>query len=195
MVTTLDLSPFVIHTLDEDIHHKPGNDLAAVPHHVSSFAGVPFKVRGLIQLSSAISKEKTTIDYPSEVLGIPVRAAGAYVHFLQCSSWHAERGTVVGEYRVHYADGQADTIPIVYGHSVIDWWFMDGDDLPTDAAVAWRGDNASTMGLGHVVQLHRFTWANPRPTVVIDSIDFVSLQQESAPFLMAVTGSDDAASS
>ncbi len=183
----VDLTPFYTNTLDSEIHHKPGNDLSAVPHGVSEFAGVTFDVGGLIQLAGSISKEKTTLDFPPAVMGIPILATGATVHFLQCSSWHDEVGTTVGEYWLHYADGEVATIPIVYGRHVLDWWFMEGDALPTDVEVAWIGDNDRTRGLGHSLQLYTYTWPNPRPDVEITEMDFVSANAESAPFLMAVT--------
>lgn len=185
--TMVDLTPFYTNTLDSEIHHKPGNDLSAVPHGVSEFAGVTFDVGGLIQLAGSISKEKTTLDFPPAVMGIPILATGATVHFLQCSSWHDEVGTTVGEYWLHYADGEVATIPIVYGRHVLDWWFMEGDALPTDVEVAWIGDNDRTRGLGHSLQLYTYTWPNPRPDVEITEMDFVSANAESAPFLMAVT--------
>ena len=183
---TVDLTDVYTTTLDSEIHHKPGNHLP-VPPGVGTFAGTTFDVGGLIQLSGSISKEKTTLDFPSSVTDIPVHAIGTAVHFPHGSSWHDKAGTTVGEYRLHYADGLVTVIPIVYGGSVVDWWFMDGDALPTDAEVAWKGDNDRTRGLGHTIQVYAYTWANPRVDVEIVSMDFVSAGQESAPFLMAVT--------
>ena len=185
--TMIDLSGFYTNTLDEEIHHKPGNDLRAMPHGVSEFAGVPFDVNGIIQLSGEVSKEKTSIDFPPAILGIPIGASGRVIHFLHCSSWHDEVGTKVGEYRVHYADGEVGTIPIVYGQHVLDWWFMEGDPLPDDAEVAWTGDNERTRDLGHSIQLYKYSWDNPRPEARIETLDFVSNEEESAPFLAAVT--------
>jgi hypothetical protein len=184
---TVDLSAYYTYSLDSEIHHKPGNDLAAVPHGTHGFAGTVFLVEGLIQLSGSISVEKTGETFPDQVRGIVVGLRGKELHFLQSSSWHDAVGSVIGEYVVHYADGQSATIPIVYGHSVVDWWFMDSDPLPTDAVVAWKGDNERTEGLGHSIQLYKFTWTNPRPDVSIQTIDFVSRGQESAPFLMAIS--------
>jgi hypothetical protein len=150
-------------------------------------ADVAFQVDGLIQLSGKTSHKKTGESYPESALGIPVGAASKRMQFLQSSSWRGADGSVVGEYRVHYADGDVATIPIVYGHSVVDWWFAKGDPLPTGAAIAWNGANERTEAVGHLIQLYAFTWINPRPDVAIASLDFVSLGEESAPFLMAVT--------
>ena len=116
-----------------------------MPQGLTAFAGFPFTVRGLVQFSGRISKEWTTINYPLELLRIPVNAAGSYGYFPQCGSWHCNQGALVGEYRVHCADGRPDTIPIVYGHIPVEWWSMDGGHLPTGAAVVWRGDDAASV--------------------------------------------------
>lgn len=187
MTTLLDLSSYFTYSLDDDIHHKPGNDLRMAPHGLCILADVAFQVDGLIQLSGKTSHEKTGESFPESALSIPVGATSKRMHFLQSSSWRGAEGSVVGEYRVHYADGDVSVIPIVYGHSVVDWWFMKGDPLPTAAAIAWNGANERTEDLGHLIQLYAFTWINPRPDAPIASLDFVSLGEESAPFLMAVT--------
>ncbi|NYI42840.1 hypothetical protein [Demequina lutea] len=187
MTTLLELSAYCTYSLDDDIHHKPGNDLRAAPHGLCILADIPFQIDGLIQLSGKISHEKTGESFPESALGIPVGAMSKRMHFLQSSSWRGPDGSVIGEYRVHYDDGDVAVIPIVYGHSVVDWWFTAGDPLPTDAAIAWNGANERTEDLGHLIQLYAFTWSNPRPDALIATLDFVSLGKESAPFLMAVT--------
>jgi hypothetical protein len=187
MTTLLELTPFCTYSLDEDIHGKPGNDLRTAPHGLCILADVPFQVDGLIQLSGKVLHEKTGKTFPASALGIPVGAMSRRVHFLQSASWHDATGSVIGEYRVNYADGDAAAIPIVYGHSAVDWWFVAGDPLPTNAAIAWNGANECTEKMGHLIQLYAFTWINPRPDAIIATIDFVSLGKDSAPFLMAVT--------
>jgi hypothetical protein len=183
----IDLSNYYNASLDDEIHHKPGNDLKTVPHGISTFAGTLFDVMGIIQLSGSISKEKTGHDYPADVKGITVNHKGEKLHFLQCSSWHEKEGTKIGEYRIHYANGHGETIPIVYQANVVDWWFLPGDQLPVEAEVAWKGNNERTRNLGYSIQFYKFTWVNPFPDIEIKTLDFISDGKESAPFLMAVT--------
>lgn len=187
MTTLIELAEHRTYRLDDDIHHKPGNDLRTAPHGLCILADIPFQIDGLIQLASKVSHEKTGEVFPESVEGIAIGATSKRMHFLQSASWHDENGALIGEYRVHFADGDVATIPIVYGHSVVDWWFMKGDPLPTAAPIAWNGANERTQGLGHLIQLYAFTWLNPRPDAPIATLDFVSLGAESAPFLMAVT--------
>jgi hypothetical protein len=183
----VDLSNYYNSSLDDEIHHKPGNDLKSVPHGISEFAGTLFNVNGIIQLSGSISKEKTGNDYPAKVTGIAVNQIGERLHFLHCASWHEKSGTKIGEYRIQYANDVTITIPIVYGEHAIDWWVLPGDASPTAVLVAWKGDNERTRNLGYSLQFYKYTWINPYPAVEITALDFISDGKESAPFLMAVT--------
>jgi hypothetical protein len=183
----IDLSAYYNSTLDDEIHHKPGNDLKAVPHGVSEFAGTFFNVNGIIQLSGSISKEKTGCDYPAAVSGIGIKCTGEKIHLLHGASWHDKQGTKIGEYRVQYRSRQPETIPVIYGVHVIDWWVLPGDASPTAVAVAWRGNNERTRNLGYCLQFYKFTWVNPHPMDEIMTMDFSSDGKESAPFLMAIT--------
>jgi hypothetical protein len=186
-VKFVDLGRYFTTSLDEEIHHKPGNDLKTVPHGICVFAGTLFDSKGIIQLAGSISKEKTGYDFPAEVSGIPVNQKGAKLHFLQCSSWHGQEDEKVGEYQIHFANGHTEIIPIVYQVNVVDWWLLPGDKLPVAAEVAWKGDNERTRKLGYSIQFYKYTWTNPFPTIEIKEFDFVSDGKESAPFLMAVT--------
>jgi len=183
----IDLSKYYNTSLDEEIHHKPGNDLKTVPHGVSEFAGTLFDVRGIIQLSGSISKEKTGYDYPSEIIGINVNRKGGKLQFLQCSSWHEKEGTKIGEYQIQYVNGHIEIIPIVYQVHVVDWWVLPGDKLPVGVEVAWKGDNERTRNQGYSIQFYKYTWVNPFPEIEIKALDFISDGMESAPFLIAIT--------
>jgi len=183
----IDLSSFYNHSLDDDIHHKPGNNLKDVPHGINVFASTAFNVNGLVQLAGSISKEKTGLDYPQVVKNIPVNLQGEKLSFLQGSSWHDAAKTIIGEYRIHYINGHTEIIPIVYLVHVADWWVLPGDSKPVDAELAWKGDNDRTQSLEYSVQLYKYTWINPFPLIEIKTIDFISDGQESAPFLMAIT--------
>jgi hypothetical protein len=183
----IDLSNFYNTSLNEEIHHKPGNDLKTMHYGIGEFAGTLFDVRGIIQLAGSISKEKTGIDYPAEVKGITVNQKAEKLHFLQCASWHEKENIIIGKYLIHYVNGLRQVIPIIYQVNVVDWWFLPGDTLPVDAEVAWKGDNERTRNQGYSIQFYKYTWINLFPAIEIKELDFISGGKESAPFLMAVT--------
>jgi hypothetical protein len=55
------------------------------------------------------------------------------------------------------------------------------------ATIAWSGKNKATPANGLGPQLFRRPWDNPRPDVLIESIDFSACKARSIPFLIAVT--------
>jgi hypothetical protein len=185
----VDLSGRYTAPLDNDWLVSTGVNLGSLPKGIQTFAGVKFDVRGIVQLAgtellaeSALSEEEKAKQYPQSVRGIPVRLRADRVHFLQASAWSAGDGERVGEYVVHYADGEQRSIPLLYQRSLIDWWVKNATDKPTDAEIAWHGSHKRSP-----ISLFKYTWTNPRPDVAIDTIDFVSAMTRVAPFLVAIT--------
>jgi hypothetical protein len=187
----LDLSPFYNVSLTQtwlpikDIGRS--NDLAQLPRGLQKFAGVQFDVRGLIQLSGS-ALENLGGRFPKQVVGIPANRKATNIHFLHGAAWDALYGTVIGRYRVKYANGESRDAKIIFGRNVRDWWFPPTQpQLTMGAAVAWQGSNPASRQLGMAVRVYKFTWINPLPDVEIKSIDFESAMEKPAPFLLAIT--------
>ena len=183
----IDLTDYYTAALDEDWLGKPGASLAPLPNSVQVFAEAAFDVRGLIQLAGKGAIAETGRDFPQAVEGIKVNYKGRKLHFLHGTAWGAEEGEKIGEYVLHYANGQTQSIPIVYQRNVTDWWIQDGNPIPTDADIAWTGENEASHKLGYTIQLYKYTANNPFPNEEITTIDFVSAMTASAPFLIALT--------
>jgi hypothetical protein len=190
----VDLSSYYTASLDDDWMVSAGSNLQPLPKGVQTFAGTTFDVRGLIQLSGITLLQAAGIDptaphpyYPDAVNGIVVRATAQRIHFLHAACWAAADGEKVGDYVVHYAGGALATIPILYLRSLRDWWTKAGDPMPTEAAVAWAGQNEIAVKRGLQVVLFDYTWTNPQPVVQIDTIDFISAGATSSPFFIAIT--------
>ena len=92
---------------------------------------------------------------------------------------------VIGHYRICYADGSEEIIPITYGGNICHWdrkqnepfkaeyyrhngycgtWYTDGKRLET--AEGKKGT------------VYRYEWINPKPDVAIESIDFAPIKDE-----------------
>jgi hypothetical protein len=183
----IDLTDYYTASLDEDWLGKPGASLAPLPKGVQVFAEAAFDVRGLVQLAGKGAIEETRIDFPQAVRGIKINYQGRKLHFLHGTAWSAEQDAKIGEYVLHYANGQTEHIPIVYQRQVRDWWIQESDPIPTDADIAWTGENQASHKLGYNVQIYRYTVNNPFPNEEIKTIDFASAMTESAPFLIALT--------
>jgi len=169
--------------------HKndPENDLSFLPTGLQTFAGVPFDVRGLVQLGS--QHEDSRNWFPARVTGIRIGGLARQINFLHSAIWgQGSLGTEVGFYRVHYADDGAVEIPVILGKDVLDWWAQPNERPGTNGLViAWKGTNAKSQAEGRYIRLFKSTWENPRPDLEISTIDFESRMTEAAPFLVAIT--------
>jgi hypothetical protein len=189
MEDLLDLSEYYTASLDDDLLTKPGNNLKSLPKGIQAFAKASFDVRGLILLSGKKIGEETGtgLDFPEAVKGIKVNFQGTKIHLLHGTSGVVKENTRIGQYILNYTDGQIKNIPIVYGRNIRDWWIKKGDPIPTDASIAWTGENEASRKSGYDVQLYRYSVNNPLPDIELKTIDFVSELTASAPFLVAVT--------
>jgi WD40 repeat protein len=163
-------------------------NLEELPRGVQEFAGFKFDVRGLIQLAGRSLNGTLAASYPTSVEGIQVGRKCQRLHFLHGTGWRVRDGTTIGHYIVHYADGQRQNVPIVYGENVRDWWHNPAVSEPVPGAeVAWTGKNAAVRNSAQVLRIYRFSWRNPRPEATVQTIDFTSAESNSSPFLLAIT--------
>jgi hypothetical protein len=57
----------------------------------------------------------------------------------------------------------------------------------TEAEVVWLGVNRASLSLDRGTRLYKYSWTNPRPTVRIETLDFLSGMGDTAPFVIAIT--------
>jgi WD40 repeat protein len=163
-------------------------NLGELPRGLQEFAGTRFDVRGLIQLGGRSLNGTLQASYPLEVHGIRVQQRCRRLHFLHGTGWRAGEGQTIGSYRIHLAGGGQQEAPIVYGANVRDWWHDPALEESTPEAVeAWTGKNDAIRTARTVLKLYKFTWNNPTQDCVVETIDFVSLNTQSSPFLLAIT--------
>ena len=165
--------------------HFPGGrgsaTLRDLPQGVQEFGGVPFDVRGIVQLASA--RTANLPNYPERstnmLLGLRCRS----LHFLHATGWVVRDGTQIGSYWVHYQDGSASEIPIIYGEHLREWHGR-SDRRPEISAgtLAWDDGKPGTKR-----RLFQCRWENPKPEVEVLTVDFVSAMTDCFPFLIAIT--------
>jgi hypothetical protein len=157
--------------------------LTGLPQGRSTFDGVEFDVRGLVLLSATVGASFQR-DHPTNVANILIRQPVRRLHFLHAAGWSAGESKAVGSYQVHYADGEKQEIPLIYGENVRDCIVQAPPrPRPANATVAWIGTNA----FGTVLQLFHAVWENPRPGATVQSLDFRSAVLRSVPILVAIT--------
>jgi hypothetical protein len=184
----IDLTRYYHGSLTETWHvgGLANNTLANLPSGIQTFGGVEFDVRGVVQLSGGGPLQNLSVRFPKVVEGIAVRQTAHRVHFLHAAGWSSPLGTVIGHYVVRYADGQTREIPIVYGEDVRDWWTHSNEVGRGSAQPVWSGPN-TTSSTGPLVALYLTSWSNPLPNLPIESIDYRSIMENAAPFLVAIT--------
>jgi tetratricopeptide (TPR) repeat protein len=186
----IDLTPFLNGRFDSNWHFDmlSRNDLASLPTGLQEFAGVPFDVRGLIQLGRRLKNHHLSDEnvglFPEQVSGIPVNRYCRLLHFLHSAVWGGEdpKGTKVGAYMIHYDDGEQSEIPILIDVHVQEW-HQTSRAPSEELTVAWEGKNSA----GITVRLFKSTWLNPRSDSKIARIDLIGAGKQAAPFLVAIT--------
>jgi hypothetical protein len=184
----IDLQPKANHKLADDVQEGTGgNDLKEVKTGEHTLADVRFKIgEKYIQMGSNMVPNK-----PEKVEGIQVDKKFTKLHFLHATEWAADDGTVIGEYTVTWDDDTSVTIPIRYGKDILDWWYDDSSPEPSEAKVAWKGDNALAKGQNKKIRLYQATWENPKPDLKVKTIDISSNKQTpAAPFCVAMTAEE-----
>jgi hypothetical protein len=164
-----------------------GNHLGTLPRGVQKLGGTDFDVRGVIQLTGT-QAEFAGAAFPESRTGIKVGQKCKQLHMLQATGWRTEDGTAIGKYILHYAGGTQAVLNIVYGDDLRDWWDSSGEPKEAKSAtIAWSGSNPATEAASGGLRLFKRTYDNPKADLIVESIDFISTQSESAPFLIAVT--------
>ena len=90
--------------------------------------------------------------------------------------------------KYNYEDKSQETIAVVYGKDIADWWYTEGATELSRAKVAWKGENDVAKNQGSKIRLYLRTWRNPEPQRKVVSIDFGSASYTGAsPFCVAIT--------
>jgi hypothetical protein len=188
----LDLQPVANQKLT-DITGDNKHSLGTLPQKRREFGGVPFQVGPeYVRLRGNNRKELS-----AEANNIRVGFAFDKLHIFHGAEYgaiadpthrfHVPEGTEIGHYRVRYTDDNERVIPIVYGEDVRDIWDWDKSRRVSRGRVVWTGKNPHAQP-GVTLQLFLTTWTNPRPTVEVAAIDFISAGDTNAsPFCVALT--------
>jgi hypothetical protein len=198
---TISLNSRLNCSLAEAIDGPPeaaANNLASLPRGIHVFAGVPFDVRGRIQLAGRALLETRT-QFPAKVKGIAISRKVQRLHLLHAATSLKDEllGKPIAGLVLHFADGSQERIPIIAGDHVLDWW---GPIYQTGAA-SQRKPSSSTSELAWVginpwiareqpdfsLRLYRSTFDNPHPDREVATVDLVSTLTDAAPFLVGIT--------
>jgi hypothetical protein len=180
----VDLTQFYNAALSHSWQGFEENHLGRLPVGLQEFGGVGFDARGVIQLRGS----DLPAPFPDRVEGIKVHQRCRRVHFLHAASFDFHSGSTNGIYTLHFADGRAAEIPVIYGRHTADWWFdPDKPAPPAEARVAWSGENNAAKAYGRSIRLYVFTWENSWPDTELVTVSFAVGPTLDGPFLVALT--------
>ncbi|HEY1861819.1 MAG TPA: hypothetical protein VGG61_15775 [Gemmataceae bacterium] len=194
--TYVDLKGKFNHKITEKFHatDTDENNLAIEPGK-QKLGDIDFQIGdGVIQLGSIMVKED-----PEKVEGIKIGSKFIKLHIIHACGYgggpntkppgFVEDGTTIGEYKVYYDDKTTETIPIVYGEDVRDWWFGKDEKEPSKSQVVWKSETEQSKKYMCGTRLYLSTWKNPKPGKKVVSIDYIGRKTETgaAPFCVAMT--------
>ncbi len=160
------------------------NDLAELPRRLRQFDGVEFDVRGIVQAPPAGFGAP-----PGTLTNIVVQQPCSRLHFLHAAIFAGglTNPIEVGRYIVHFEEGPDVEIPLRAGIELADWWQLPGDVAPR-VPVAWTGQNGKARRSPDCsIRLFHLVWDNPKPGLVVRSIDLATTHAQARPFLVGLT--------
>ncbi len=171
----------------------PLSEFEGIPAGGQTFEGVNYQIGPkFLQVGSTVF-----LDYPREIPGIAVDKTCKAIHFLHASQGgafqrpghpkHEKDGVPIGRYVVHYADGETETVPIIYGQGLRDAWDWDNNTPAASSKLVWTGDNPKAGKYGRKLRFYWAIWENPHPEKPIATMDFLSANAKAAPFCLAIS--------
>ncbi len=159
-----------------------------------NFNGEEWWINGLVQLQGRVGdniyEEPGMEAFVWKKTNAVVGRTFGRASWLQGTVWTASPGETNGWLVWHYADGEIQRVPIIYGRTTARFWGeqgqIDGEkDFPEPV---WRfHEDKKDVGRDRWLRIYRQEWINPRPETTVTSLDFVSNRESrAAPFLIAV---------
>ena len=160
--------------------NRYGVDFQNLPAGEQSFAGTTFYIpdeTGFTGPTVLALKARSAEVEEESIEDIPVKKTARKLAFLQVYHMHTddiEKGEQLFHYRVNYADGSREVIPVQWQVHVGDWLggSKELEDLD-QARLAWNQDVLKKRGGTTQIRLYKMVWENPRPEVEITSLDII----------------------
>jgi WD40 repeat protein/serine/threonine protein kinase len=152
----------------------------------TTFDGVPFRIDERYMQLQGVKMPGC----PSEICGIAVNRRAATLHFLHGSAWtQPSHGATVAKYIVHYDDGSTETVPVISGRHVQDWYYpSERPQLATRATAVLVGTKEMADKSRARFEVFQCVWQNPHPKKVIATLDFTRGDAKMPnPFCLAIT--------
>jgi hypothetical protein len=157
--------------------------IESLTNGVHQIGGVDFDVRGLVHLAG----KDFPISFPEAIKGgISLARHSPEIHILHGTVGEVPPNSRTATILFNFENGGTERAEIIYGKDVETRWF-DPETEPErkKSKPAWT--SPANPQASKSLRLYVKTWKNPQPEVKVESIEFVSEMNLSAPFLVAIT--------
>jgi hypothetical protein len=178
--TMLDLTSFYDTLLPDQTYRLPSGFHALEPG-THTWEGIKFDVRGVVEPQNQPD---------GKLVGVPVGRKCSEIAFLHGGIYGHEQTNIISRFVVRYANGHAETIPIVCGKDVsIRHFRRDALEInpPLTNSVVWEERMFSDGTPRPVLMFFIKKWNNPFPQETVATIDFVKTRVFADPFVVAIT--------
>jgi hypothetical protein len=192
----VDLSQYYTAKLSDSLNSPTSvteNNLASLPKGRQVFAGVPFQVGGILQLSGKKVQEWGRNEFPEAINGIKIGKRCRRLHLLHgAGGVYDPDGLTIGKLVLHYADKSVQEFEIKNGLHLRDWWGNPKQAVTAkNSTLAWSGTNPALKKYGGrqpgSLRIYKTTFENPQPDAEITTVDYVSSMENSSPFMIGLT--------
>jgi hypothetical protein len=167
------------------------NGLAELPKGEQSFAGITF----------AVGDKMLQLEGPcpglTKIAGISVGRKFRRLYLLQATrdprtnGVENPEGATAAVYKIRYADGSHESLPVEFGKDVRGWYDFDEGQPVSRGRVVWTGSNPSARLAGTTLRLYLGIWDNPHPEKPVATIDFTKPEEPRlAPLCVAITAEE-----
>jgi protocatechuate 3,4-dioxygenase beta subunit len=159
----------------------------SVPQGRQMFDQVPFDLLHKVQLAGN-TDSRDGRPYVARSLGIPVGQKFSRLHLLHAANIPGIPGEPLAALRLHYANGATQTLFIIYGTHVKNYYGDGEPDSPTDpgSKMVWK-EPRPRKGANSFYRLYKTTFTLPTESA-LETIDAFSLFGKSSLGIFAVTG-------
>jgi hypothetical protein len=174
----LDLTSFYDSTLPGSYEFQKKEMFRAPRPGTHIFDEIKFDARGTVRLS-----------WVRQVTNIPVGQKCSEIDFLH-GAGSENNSTVESLFVIHFANGHAETVPVIFGQDVgMSYTGRNSDKTGAvfTNSVVWQQRILTNAPPQTQFRLFIKKWNNPLPNETVQAVDFISPQERSSAFLVAIT--------
>ena len=160
-----------------------------IPRDLQTFSNVRINIDGATILGGGTGAQQN-YHYREKVTGIPMNRKFESLYLYHFTMWSDSPGAPVYDLVMNYEDGSSSTNVIKYATDIFDFYAPPNDATEpsgTNSVVAWRGYFTVASGANQALRTFLTELKNPKPSVLVISLDIYSRKNKSAGCVLGIT--------